>query len=104
MRYPGSQLLADWRRGQPGEFPNRPRMKLRAPSRAPLPLRFRDRLEKRPDDEQDESLYLNMRLIVKIKVTTSREMRCAIRRTQWPPAERDQIGHPIRTNIAGHSP
>ena len=24
MRYPGSQLLADLRRGRPGEFPNRP--------------------------------------------------------------------------------
>ncbi len=38
MRYPGSQLLADLRRGRPGEFPNRPRMELRAPFRAPLPL------------------------------------------------------------------
>jgi hypothetical protein len=38
VRYPGSQLLADLRRGRPGEFPNRPRMELRAPSRAPLPL------------------------------------------------------------------
>jgi hypothetical protein len=36
VRYPGSQLLADLRRGRPGEFPNRPRTELRAPSRAPL--------------------------------------------------------------------
>ena len=38
IRAPGSQLLADRRRGRPGEFPNRPRTRLRAPSRAPLPL------------------------------------------------------------------
>ncbi len=38
IRSPGSQLLADRRRGRPGEFPNRPRTRLRAPSRAPLPL------------------------------------------------------------------
>ena len=38
VRHPGSQLLADLRRGRPGEFPNRPRMELRTPSRAPLPL------------------------------------------------------------------
>ncbi len=38
VRHPGSQLLADRRRGRPGEFPNRPRMRLLAPSRAPLPL------------------------------------------------------------------
>ncbi len=38
VRHPGSQLLADLRRGRPGEFPNRPRTRLRAPSRAPLPL------------------------------------------------------------------
>ncbi len=37
VRHPGSQLLADRRRGRPGEFPNRPRMELRAPSRAPPP-------------------------------------------------------------------
>jgi hypothetical protein len=38
IRSPGSQLLADRRRGRPGEFPNRPRTRLRTPSRAPLPL------------------------------------------------------------------
>ena len=35
------------------------------PSRAPLLLRFRDRLEKRPDDEQDDSLYPERGQIVK---------------------------------------
>jgi len=38
VRHPGSELLADRRRGRPGGFPNRPRMELRTPSRAPLPL------------------------------------------------------------------
>ena len=37
VRHPGSELLADRRRGRPGGFPNRPRMELRTPSRAPLP-------------------------------------------------------------------
>jgi len=31
VRHPGSQLLADWRRGQPGEFPNRLRAECMAP-------------------------------------------------------------------------
>jgi hypothetical protein len=38
IRAPGSQLLADLRRGRPGEFPNRLGKGLRTPSRAPLPL------------------------------------------------------------------
>ena len=38
IRAPGSQLLADLRRGRPGEFPNRLGMRSRTPSRAPLPL------------------------------------------------------------------
>jgi hypothetical protein len=37
VRHPGSELLADRRRGRPGGFPNRPRMELRTPSQAPLP-------------------------------------------------------------------
>ena len=39
VRHPGSQLLADLRRGRPGEFPNRPRQGYEPRSRAPLPLR-----------------------------------------------------------------
>ena len=40
MRYPGSQLLADLRRGRPGEFPNRLRAECMAPPAGPpsLPL------------------------------------------------------------------
>jgi hypothetical protein len=40
VRHPGSELLADRRRGRPGGFPNRPQMELRTPSRAPLPTRI----------------------------------------------------------------
>ncbi len=45
---PGSELLADRRRGRPGGFPNRPRRDYEPRRGHRIPLRFRDRLEKRP--------------------------------------------------------
>ena len=70
VRHPGSELLADRRRGRPGGFPNRPRMELRTPSRAPLPLASigRHRLTSLRD-ERDEILYLKKGLFVNKKVT-----------------------------------
>jgi hypothetical protein len=48
IRAPGSQLLADRRRGRPGEFPNRPRAVCETTRRHRSPLHQPDRLALTP--------------------------------------------------------
>ena len=57
VRHPGSQLLADRRRGRPGEFPNRPRNEVTSPipGTAPAPLQGSSREASPVIGEQDEA-------------------------------------------------
>ena len=58
VRHPGSQLLADRRRGRPGEFPNRPNTVCETAPGAPRLLHLRDRIRNVPFDKQAAAFYL----------------------------------------------
>ncbi len=58
VRYPGSQLLADRRRGRPGEFPNRPNTVCETAPGHRARSTFRIASGKRPADERAAALLL----------------------------------------------